>query len=58
MNECTRLILVAREGTTPDRVTCSLPEGHTGSHLGTLTDGRRCEWTVPRGALAARVRFV
>jgi hypothetical protein len=58
MNECKRLILIATD-TVPDRVTCSHPEGHPESvwHLGTLIDGRRYEWTVPRGA-CVRGRFV
>ena len=56
MNECKRLILIATD-TTPDRVTCSHPEGHSGPHIGTLLDGRRYEWTVPAGA-CVRGHFV
>jgi len=56
MNECKRLILIATD-TVPDRVLCSHPEGHSGWHFGTLTDGRRYEWTVPRGA-CVRGRWV
>lgn len=58
MNECKRLILIAIEDNTPpERVTCSHPVGHSGPHLGTLTDGRQYEWTLPRGE-AALGRFL
>jgi len=58
MDKCKRLILIATgDTTTPDRVLCGHPEGHSGWHIGTLSDGRRYEWTVPAGA-CVRGRFV
>jgi len=53
MELCKRLILIAtEENTPPERVTCSHSVGHSGSHLGTLIDGRQYEWTLPRGEAA------
>jgi hypothetical protein len=57
MNECKRPILIATGYTTPpDRVKCSHPVGHSGPHLGTLTDGRQYEWTTDE--VPVRGRFV
>lgn len=57
MIKCKRLILIATGGTTaPDRVLCGHPEGHSGWHIGTLSDGRRYEWTTSESCV--RGRFV